>query len=208
MVWHISVCALVAVSLQAGRLVDLTRDNSESSRTAGQSIPREEIDCRGRGTGRVGPAPSLSLTIAALDGSEYSMGGQFVVDLRVKNVGKERLVLPSVLSHEFGGGFALPPYAVEASLGIRGIDAEGREHTLSGTVLRGSPDRLGTTESLEPGESLTIRFPGWIVGVDGPSAPVTGDAKLFASLILSDNECRTWQPVNSQRVDIRLRGRE
>ena len=79
---------------------------------------------------------------------------------------------------------------------------------LSGTVLRGSPSRLGTTESLDPGQSLIIRFPGWIAGVDGPSAPVTGDAKLFASLILTDNECRTWQPVSSQRVDIRLRGRD
>jgi hypothetical protein len=136
------------------------------------------------------------------------MAGQFVADIRVKNVGKERVVLPSVRSHEFGGGFGLPPYAIEASLGIEGVDAEGREHTLSGTVLHGSPSRFGTTESLAPGESLTIRFPGWIAGVDGPSAPATGQTKLFASLILSDNECRTWQRVSSQRVDIWLRGRE
>jgi hypothetical protein len=88
------------------------------------------------------------------------MGGQLVADIRVTNVGKAPIVVPSVLSQDFGGGFALPPYAIEASLVIGGIDAEGREHTLSGTVLRGSPSRFGTTESLEPGESLTIRFPG------------------------------------------------
>jgi hypothetical protein len=205
MSWSLVIFALVAVSAQAERVLDLT---PKSGSEAGQLTIRERVDCRGRGTGRIGPAPSLSLTIVGLDSREYSMPGQFVVDIRVKNVGKAPTVLPSVFSRDFGGGFNLPPYAVEASLGIWGVDAEGREHTLSGTVLRGSPSRFGTTESLEPGESLTIRFPGWIAGVDGPSAPVTGDAKLFASLLVSDNECRTWQPVNSQRVDIRLRGRE
>jgi hypothetical protein len=206
MLWSIVMFALAAVSVQAERILDLTPKNG--SEAEGQFTIHEQVDCRGRGTGRIGPAPTLSLTIAGLDSSEYSMGSQFVADLRVKNVGKERAVLPSVRSHEFGGGFGLPPYALEATLVIGGIDAQGREHTLTGTVLRGSPSRFGTTESLDPGESLTIRFPGWIANVDGPSAPVTGDAKLFASLILSDNECRTRQPVNSQRVDIQLRGRE
>jgi len=196
----------MGVGVQTERVLDLTPRGDGPA--GGPSTIREEVDCRGRGTGRIGPAPTLSLTIAGLDSSEYSMGSQFVADLRVKNVGKAPVVLPSVLSHDFGGGFGLPPHALEATLVIGGIDAQGREHTLSGTVLRGSPSRLGTTESLDPGESLTIRFPGWIANVDGPSAPVTGEAKLFASLILSDNECRTWQRVTSQRVDIRLRGRE
>jgi hypothetical protein len=204
MSWFILMFALVAAGVQAERVVDLTE---KTGGEAGQPTIRERLDCRGRGTGRIGPAPTLSLTITGLDSREYSMGGQIVADVRLKNVGKAPIVLPSVLSQDFGGGFALPPYAIEASLGISGIDAEGREHTLSGTVLRGSPSRFGTTESLGPGESLTIHFPGWIAGVDGPSAPVTGEAKLFAILILRDNECRDWQPVNSQRVDILLRGR-
>jgi len=197
--------ALGAVTTQAERLVHLT---PKAGGEAGQSQIREQVDCRGRGTGRIGPAPALSVTITGLDSREYSMGGQIVADVRVKNVGKTPIVLPSVLSQDFGGGFALPPYAIEASLGISGVDAQGREHGLSGTVLRGSPSRFGTTESLASGESLTIRFPGWIIGVDGPSAPATGEAKLFATLILRDNECRDWQPVNSQRVDIFLRDRE
>ena len=41
---------------------------------------------------------------------------------------------------------------------------------------RGSPSRPETVETLGPGESLSIRFPGWFAGVDGPTAPVTGDA--------------------------------
>jgi hypothetical protein len=192
-------------SPQGERVLDLTpRAGSE----AGQLTVREEVDCRGRGTGRIGPAPSLTVTIVGLDSREYSMGGQFAVDIRVKNVGKAPVVLPSVLTQDFGGGFSLPPYAIEASLGIEGIDAEGREHTLSGTILRGSPSRYGTTETLKPGESLTIRFPGWILLVDGPSAPATGKAELFATLSLSDNECRSWQAVKSQRLEIWLRGRE
>jgi hypothetical protein len=199
------IFALVAVGAQAERVLDLT---PKIGGDADQPSIREQVDCRRRGTGRIEPAPTLSLTITSLDSRDYSMGGQIVGAIRVKNIGKAPIVLPTVFQRDFGGGFGLPPYAVEASLGILGVDAEGTEHTLSGTVLRGSPSRFGTSESLEPGESLTIRFPGWIAGVDGPSAPVTGDAKLFASLLLTDNECRTWEPVNSPRVNIRLRGRK
>lgn len=201
MLW--ALIAFVTFTAQPRRVVDLTPKPGTETVDA----IREEVDCRGRGTGRVSPAPALSLTITALDSSEYSMGGQIIAEIRVKNMGKAPVVLPSVLSEEFGRGFSLPPYALEASLGISAIDAEGHERGLTGTVLRGSPSRFGTTESLEPGESLTIRFPGWILGVDGPSAPATGPAKLFATLGLTDNECRTWQRVTSQRVNIVLRGR-
>ncbi len=204
MSWSLVMFALVAVSAQAERLVDLT---PKSRNETGIHVD-ERVDCRGRGTGRIGPAPTLSLTIVGLDSREYSMASQIVADIRVTNVGKAPIVVPSVLTEEFGDGFELPPYAIEGSLGISSIDAAGREHGLSGTVLRGSPSRFGTTESLGPGESLTIRFPGWTAGVDGPSAPATGKAKLFATLGLSDNECRTWQPVSSRSVDILLRGRE
>jgi hypothetical protein len=200
--WCIVIFALAALGVQAQRIVDLTPKSEDSSAI------HERVDCRGRGTGRIGPPPTLTITVTGLDSRQYVMGGQIVADIRVKNVGKERVVLPSVLTQDFGRGFSLPPYAIEASLGILGIDAEGREHGLTGTVLRGSPSRFGTTESLGPGESLTFRFPGWIVGIDGPSAPATGEAKLFARLLLRDNECRDWERVTSEPVDIWLRGRE
>jgi hypothetical protein len=186
-------------------VLDLTPKSESDDRTASQSNWREQVDCRGRSTGRIGPAPTLSLTVARLDRSELSMGGQFVADIRVTNTGPEPVI--HVLAYEFGDGFARGPYAVQASLGLPIVDAEGREHTLVGTVLRGSPSRPGTVESLGPGESLTIRFPGSFAGVDGPTAPVTGDAQLFATLILSDNDCRDWNAVSSRRVNIRFRGR-
>ena len=50
------------------------------------------------------------------------------------NIGKAPVVLPSVLTQDFGGGFSLPSYAIEASLGISAIDQQGREHGLSGKV--------------------------------------------------------------------------
>ena len=78
---------------------------------------------------------------------------------------------------------------------------------MAGTILLGSPSRFGTTESIGPGESITIRFPGWVLNVDGPRAPVSGNAQLLASLILRDDECRTWQDVRSPRVKIRMNGR-
>ena len=208
LLWARIVSLLVAVSVQAQeRVVDLTPKSESDGRTASQSNWRERVDCRGRSTGRIGPAPTLGLLVARLDRSELSMAGQFVIDIRVTNTGTEPVILATVLGYEFGDGFAGGPYAVQASLGFPIVDAEGREHTLAGTVLRGSPSRPETVETLGPGESLTIRFPGWFAGVDGPTAPVTGDAQLFATLILSDNECRDWNAVTSRRVNIRFRGR-
>lgn len=202
------VGALLAVTFQTSeRIVDLARsDENHTGRNLSDSS-LYQIDCRGRASGRSEPAPPLRLAVAGLDSFELSMGGRILADLRLTNIGKETLIIPSVFSHEFGGGFELRPYAIQAALGISAIDAAGREHDLTGTILRGSPARPDTTESIGPGESVTVRFPGWIVGVDGPSAPVTGEAQLFARLILRDNECRTWQPVRSARVKVRLNGR-
>lgn len=207
--WTTIVSLLVAFGVHAQeRIVDLTPKSETDGRTAARSNWRaDRVDCRGRSTGRIGPAPTLSLTIARLDRSELSMGGQFVADIQVTNTGTEPVILPTVLAYEFGEGFAGGPYAVQASIGLPVVDAEGRAHDLAGTVLRGSPSRPGTVETLGPGESLTIRFPGWFAGVDGPSAPVTGDAQLFARLLLSDNDCRDWNAVSSRRVNIRFRGR-
>jgi hypothetical protein len=208
LLWARIVTLLVALGVQAQeRVVDLTPKSESDGRTARQSYWREQVDCRGRSTGRVGPAPTLSLTVARLDRSELSMGGQFVADIRVTNTGTEPVILPTVLAYEFGDGFASGPYAMQVSLGLSVVDAEGHEHDMAGTVLRGSPSRADTIEWLDPGQSLTIRFPGWFVIVDSPTAPVTGDAQLFATLLLSDNECRDWKPVRSRRVNIRFRGR-
>ena len=85
MSWSLVIFALVAVSAQAERVLDLT---PKIGGEADQPSIREQVDCRRRGTGRIGPAPTLSLTITGLDSREYSMGGQFVAEIRVKNVGK------------------------------------------------------------------------------------------------------------------------
>jgi hypothetical protein len=159
LLWARILPLLVAISVQAQeRVVDLT-PNSDSDARASQTNWREPVDCRGRSTGRIGPPPTLSLTVTRLDRPELSMGGQFVADIRVTNTGTEPVILPTVLAYEFGDGFAGGPYAVQASLGLPVVDAEGREHDLAGTVLRGSPSRPGTFELLGPDESLIIRSP-------------------------------------------------
>jgi hypothetical protein len=98
LLWATIVSLLVAVSVQGQeRVVDLTPKSDSDGWTARQSYGREQVDCRGRSTGRIGPAPTLSLTIARLDSSELSMGGQFVADIRVTNTGTEPVILPTVL---------------------------------------------------------------------------------------------------------------
>lgn len=109
--WARIVSLLVAVSVQAQeRVVDLTPQSESDGRTASQSNWRKRVDCGARSTGRIGPAPTLSLTVAQLDRSELSMGGPFVADIRVTNTGTEPVILPTVLAYEFGDGFADGPY--------------------------------------------------------------------------------------------------
>ncbi len=209
MPWKLFVCVFVAIGVQTSeRVVDLTRStHSETDPAVGGSGSPQRLDCYSRGTGRFGAAPTLGLTIAGLDGKDLSMGGRFVADVAVRNTGTELIVFPIVPAHEFGEGFAGGPYAVEASLGMRSVDADGREHSMGAAILRGSPSRPETIASLAPGEGLTLRFSAGMAIVDGPNAPVTGDAQLFARVQLSDNECRDWKAVSSRRVNIRLKGR-
>lgn len=207
LLWARIVPLLVALGVQAQeRVVDLTRKSESDGRTASQSNWREQVDCRGRSTGRIGPAPTLNVTIARLDRSEVAMGGQFAADIRLTNTGTEPVVLPTARADEFGEGFTRGPYAVQAFLGLLVVDPDGREYTSAGAVLRGAPSRPETVETIGPGESLTIHFPGWFGIVDSPAARVTGDAQLVASLILRDNECRDWNAVTSRGVNVRFRG--
>jgi hypothetical protein len=108
---------------------------------------------------------------------------------------------------EFGDAFVRGPYALQASLLLQVVDAKRREYTSAGVILRGSPSRPETVETVAPDQSLTLHFPGWFLIVDSPAARVTGDAQLVASLILSDNDCRDWSALTSRRVNIRFRGR-
>jgi hypothetical protein len=207
LLWAKIVPLLVALAVQAQeRVVDLTPKRKSDGRTASQSNWREQVDCRGRSTGRIGPAPTLNVTIARLDRAEVVVGGQFAADIRLTNTGTKPVVLPTARADEFGEGFARGPYAVQASLGLRVVGVKGREYTSAGAVLRGSPSRPGTVETVGPGESLTIHFPGWFLIVDDPATRVIADAELFATLILSDNDCRDWNAVSSRRVTIRFRG--
>ena len=59
-----------------------------------------------------------------------------------------------------------------------------------------------------PGETMKIHFPGDLVTRDGPTAPPTVEGSLFASLLVSDGECRFWNPVRSNGVNgVRFIGR-
>jgi hypothetical protein len=200
---------LVALSGQVPqRLLDLTRQVEDETKSAADRTFTNADDppCPGKSTGRLDPAPTLALFIERLNSTEYSMGGQIIVDLRVTNTGNQALPFPWVRLHEFRErAFFEGPEALQVGLRIAAIDAAGQEHGLAGAILRGSRDQPGTLQSIAPGETIAIRFPSGILGVDGPGAPVHGNGQLFATLSFRDGECRTWQPVRSQGVKIRLR---
>ena len=75
LLWASIVPLLVTLGVQAQeRVVDLTPKSESDGRTASQSNWRDQVDCRGRSTGRVGPAPTLSLTVARLTGNLCAPG--------------------------------------------------------------------------------------------------------------------------------------
>jgi len=188
------------------RVLDLTRTPDQMN----PAIAQHNIqNCRpgGRGAGRSGGSPPFAIAIESLDKTEYAMGGEIVVDLRLTNTSQQSLAIPTVLINQF-----LDPFegedAVQFGLGIYLRDASGHEHDLTATVLRGSSRLAYTHQSLGPGESIRIHLPGHIVINDSPTAPTTGEGQLFASLLISDGECRFWNPVRSNVIDkVRFIGR-
>jgi hypothetical protein len=202
----LEILALWALLGLAGQTAERVLDLSRPANSELPSGFKYDRNCSGRTDGRLRKAPNLALAIERLDREEYALGGQLTADLILTNRGADPFVFPSVLAYEYGFGFEGPD-AVEANLGISIVDASGREQPLTGTILRGASSRHGTTQLIAPGESIRIRFPTWITYADTPNAPITGDAQIFANIIMSDGDCATWQPVSSRRVNIRFRGR-
>jgi hypothetical protein len=198
---------LVALTGQGPeRLLDLTGQAENATNVSTDRSLTHDRDCPSQSNGRLELAPSVTITVESLNSIEYSMGGQIIADLRLTNMGRQVLKFPWVRRHVFAErAFFEGAEAVQVGLGLSAIDVAGREHGLAGTILRGSPSFPESLQSIAPGESIRIRFPAWIVMVDGPTAPAKGDAQLFVTLGFRDGECRTWQPVRSQAVKILLR---
>jgi hypothetical protein len=198
---------LVMLGQPTERLLDLTRNVHEQTLRGDRIFTNtDDAPCPDRSNGRLERAPSVAVAIERLDSSEYSMGGQIVADLRVTNTGVRTVWFPWILRNEFGQRAIFEgANAVEVGLGISAVDARGRAHDLTGSVLRGSRDLPGTLQPIASGESVRIRFPAWILIVDGPSAPIPGDAQLFVTLRFRDGACRAWEPVRSHAVKISLR---
>jgi hypothetical protein len=158
-------------------------------------------NCRagGRGAGQSGGSPPFVIAIESVDKAEYAMGGQIIVHMRLTNTSTRPLPVPTVFLDQFVDPFEGED-AVQFGFGIVLRDVNGQEHDISGTALRGSTKIPYTTQTLDPGKSMKIRFPGYIVITDGPTAPPTGEAQLFASLVINDGECRGWNPVKSNLV--------
>jgi hypothetical protein len=188
------------------RVLDLTR----TPETAHPAIaPSNVQNCRlgGRGAGKSGGSPPFTIAIERVDKNEYAMGSPIVVDLKLTNTSKQSLPIPIVFVSQFVDPFE-GEEAIQFGFSITFKDASGREHDLTGTGLRGSTKIPYTTESLGPGESIRIHFPGHVVIGDGPTARPTGEGQLVASLWITDGECRTWNPVQSNVVDnVRFIGR-
>jgi hypothetical protein len=197
---------LGVIAQDQARVLDLTRRPEAMM----PSIEARNVqNCRpgGRGAGRAAGSPPFAIAIENIDKDEYAMGGEIVVDLRLTNTSRQSLAIPTVFLDQFFDPFEGED-AVQFGLGIYLSDVMGQEHDLAATVLRGSPKIPYTTQPLGPGESMRIHFPGHIVINDSPAAPPTGEGQLIASLLVSDGECRIWNPVRSNPTNkVRFIGR-
>lgn len=198
---------VVAATQNSTRVLNLARQVHDATGSEGDQQFSYNRACEpdGSATGRVGPAPPFTIAIRRLDRAVYSPGAQLLADVVVTNDGPHPLVFPWVRANEFGDGFRGAD-AMQVGIGFDMIDVTGREQHLTGTVLRGSPNRPGTMEAIAPGESITIRLALWTGIVDSPDAPRTGDAQLFAKLNFTSGNCHTWAPVRSPTVPIKFKG--
>jgi hypothetical protein len=188
------------------RVLDLTRP-PEPAKPPVKPYNMQSCRLGGRGAGRSFGVPPFALAVEGFDTPEYSMGGPIVVDLKLTNTSPAPLSIPTVLADQFHDPFE-GDEAVQFAFMIAMSGANGEQHELTGTMLRGSTRFPDTTELLAPGESVTIHFPGYIPITDGSNPPTTREGQLYAALLVSDGECRMWDPVRSKAVGrVRFTGR-
>jgi hypothetical protein len=188
------------------RVLDLTRPTE----SVAPSIAPDRIqNCRlgGRGAGKSGGMPPYALVLQGFDKVDYSMGKPIVVDLKLTNTSDKPLHIPTVPADTFRDPFE-GEEAIQFGFTVLLKDAAGEEHELTGTMLRGSTKLSDTTQVLEPRQSIRIHFPGHIPITDSPDVPPIREGQVFASLLISDGECRIWNVVRSNPVGkARLRSR-
>jgi len=197
-----AVALAVAVGVGAqnqDRVLDLTRGSEPPSVSI---APRNIQNCslRDRGADRPGGIPPFALSVEGFDRSEYKMGGPIVVDLKLTNTSNQALPIPTVHADQFDAPFE-DDAAIQFGFSLLLKDASGgEEHDLTGTLLRGSTKFPDTTQSLGPGESIRIHFPGYTPITDSADLPVAREGQLIALLHISDGECRWWEAVRSRSV--------
>ena len=203
---HVFALLSVVMSWQAHeRLLDLSR---RAERPGRETVTDVVSACAQGAAGEEKPVPPLRIVLKKLNSAEYSIGGILIADIAVSNIGPVSMRIPWMTRTEFGSGFEGRD-ALEASIGISATDANGRSHRLTGAILRGSPARPGSLQTLAAGETITIRIPGWITFDETANTALTGDigrqAPLYASLIFVDGECRQSAPVQSEPVNVWFR---
>ena len=145
--------------------MDLTPKSESDGQTASQSNWREQVDCRGRSTGRIGPAPTLSLTVARLDRSELSMGGP----VRGRYSGDKHRNGACHSSHRSGLRVRrwfrrTGRMQCRLHLGFQLLTRKAGSTRSPGLCCAARPAGRGLSNRSRPRESLTIRFPGWFGG--------------------------------------------
>ncbi len=116
----------------------------------------------------------VQVRLTWLSRSDFILGGHVVSEVMVQNVGQSPITLPwSPLRHSSPEVDLLER---KAYIGLVVSDQGGGKHILSVVALFGSSERQGSLLELLPGETATIRAPGWFT----TSSSELKDALSFA----------------------------
>jgi hypothetical protein len=132
--------------------------------------------------------PPLSVSLAALDKTQYAVGDKVVFTLRIENTGGFPVRVPIAVSvADLEPKDASVSYRYEPmEIWLRLVDHEKRRLNINLVVLNGSPDKPSTQIELRHGEWIEVRGKTLL-------APIPDDDSYYAEGTISD------MPVPSER---------
>lgn len=168
--------------------------------------------CLGAGSsgGVAPPRLPLRVTFRPFKEWDHRLGEPALFEVTLENVGETSITVPWLPSQSLAD---VPAARVlMARVGLVGADDQGGKFEFGGAYLEGTPDVAGSTITLHPRESATVRAAGRMrdirEGLGDIRTPLNRELKLTAEFQLTTEPCRWTAPIVSDAaVTVTIRPR-
>ncbi len=152
--------------------------------------------------GKKAPHLPLEVLLTWVNRADLVLGGHIVSEVRIKNAGDAPVSLPWSPTRQPSVDGDLAERRLFVALVA--VEANGGRHSLGAIALFGSAERHGSLLELLPGETATIRAPGWLTTASSDlRASLSAEPKMLdlrASVDISVSSKNWAEPLLSENA--------